>query len=234
MKKFIYEERSIGKLILLIGVLLAVPLLVLPFYPEDAVYIPAFLIPALFSILLGLGIGFLSGKKKEQESCRGYLYSSSMTVLAAWGYGIAAGAAPFVVAGQLTVVQALFEAVSGWTTTGLSVMNVEEVSHIFLFHRSFMQFCGGLGFVMMMLIFIQERESMNLYSAEGHPDRLLPNLGKTARAIFVMYCAFLAAGVIAYVLAGMPLFDSINIPCARCQRAAFPQGQTASALMTAF
>ena len=57
MKKFIYEERSIGKLILLIGVLLAVPLLVLPFYPEDAVYIPAFLIPALFSILLGLGIG---------------------------------------------------------------------------------------------------------------------------------------------------------------------------------
>ena len=85
MKKFIYEERSIGKLILLIGVLLAVPLLVLPFYPEDAVYIPAFLIPALFSILLGLGIGFLSGKKKEQESCRGYLYSSSMTVLAAWG-----------------------------------------------------------------------------------------------------------------------------------------------------
>ena len=108
MKKFIYEERSIGKLILLIGVLLAVPLLVLPFYPEDAVYIPAFLIPALFSILLGLGIGFLSGKKKEQESCRGYLYSSSMTVLAAWGYGIAAGAAPFVIAGQLTVVQALF------------------------------------------------------------------------------------------------------------------------------
>ena len=59
MKKFIYEERSIGKLILLIGVLLAVPLLVLPFYPEDAVYIPAFLIPALFSILLGLGIGCL-------------------------------------------------------------------------------------------------------------------------------------------------------------------------------
>lgn len=44
MKKFIYEERSIGKLILLIGVLLAVPLLVLPFYPEDAVYMPAFLI----------------------------------------------------------------------------------------------------------------------------------------------------------------------------------------------
>ena len=68
--------------------LLAVPLLVLPFYPEDAVYMPAFLIPAVFSVFLGVGIGFLSGKKKEAEGCRGYLYYSSMTVLAAWGYGL--------------------------------------------------------------------------------------------------------------------------------------------------
>ena len=44
----------------------------------------------------------------------------------------------------------------------------------------------------------------------GHLTDSFPNLGKTARAIFVMYCAFLAAGVLAYVLAGMPLFDSIN------------------------
>lgn len=209
MKMVIHKESSIGKLILLIGVLLAVPLLVLPFYPEEAAYAPVFLAPAAFSVLLGLGILFLSGKKKK-ESYRGHLYSSSMTVLAAWGYGILAGAAPFVLSKQLTPVQSLFEAVSGWTTTGLSVMDVAQVSRIFLFHRSFMQFCGGLGFVMMMLIFVQEKESMNLYNAEGHPDRLLPNLGKTARAISVMYCAFLAAGVLAYTAAGMPLFDSVN------------------------
>lgn len=97
-----------------------------------------------------------------------------------------------------------------------------------------MQFCGGLGFVMMMLIFIQEKESMNLYSAEGHPDRLLPNLGKTARAIFVMYCAFLTAGVIAYVLAGMPLFDSINHTMCALSTGGFPQERTVSVLMTVF
>lgn len=210
MKKFILEESSIGKLILLIGILLAVPLLVLPFYPEEAIYAPAFLIPAGCSVLTGLGIGFLSDHKKEEKDYRGHLYASSMTVLSAWGCGILAGASPFLLAGQLGVVQALFEAVSGWTTTGLSVVDVAETSHIFLFHRSFMQFCGGLGFVMMMIIFIQERESMNLYNAEGHPDRLLPSLGKTARAISLMYCGFLAAGTLAYVLAGMPVFDSIN------------------------
>lgn len=210
MKKLICRESSIGKLILLIGILLAVPLLVLPFYPEESGDAPAFLIPAVISILLGLGIGFCSHHKTEAASYRGQLYASSMTVLAAWGYGILAGAAPFLLTGKLGVVQALFEAVSGWTTTGLSVVDVKETGRLFLFHRSFMQYCGGLGFVMMMIIFIQERESMDLYNAEGHPDRLLPNLGKTARAISVMYCGFLVVGTLAYVMAGMPFFESIN------------------------
>ena len=199
MRKFIREESSIGKLILLIGMLLAVPLLALPFYPEESGDAPAFLIPAVFSILLGLVFGFLTRHKKEAYNYRGHLYASSMTVLAAWGYGILAGAAPFLLAGRLGVVQALFEAVSGWTTTGLSVVDVREAGRLFLFHRSFMQFCGGLGFVMMMIIFVQERESVNLYNAEGHPDRLMPNLGKTARAISLMYCGFLAVGTLAYV-----------------------------------
>ena len=210
MRKFIREESSIGKLILLIGMLLAVPLLALPFYPEESGDAPAFLIPAVFSILLGLVFGFLTRHKKEAYNYRGHLYASSMTVLAAWGYGILAGAAPFLLAGRLGVVQALFEAVSGWTTTGLSVVDVREAGRLFLFHRSFMQFCGGLGFVMMMIIFVQERESVNLYNAEGHPDRLMPNLGKTARAISLMYCGFLAVGTLAYVVAGMSVFDSIN------------------------
>lgn len=91
MRKFIREESSIGKLILLIGMLLAVPLLALPFYPEESGDAPAFLIPAAFSILLGLVIGFLTRHKKEAYNYRGHLYASSMTVLAAWGYGILAG-----------------------------------------------------------------------------------------------------------------------------------------------
>ena len=51
-------------------------------------------------------IGFLTRHKKEAYNYRGHLYASSMTVLAAWGYGILAGAAPFLLAGRLGVVQA--------------------------------------------------------------------------------------------------------------------------------
>lgn len=88
----------------------------------------------------------------------------------------------------------MFESVSGYTTTGLSVADVSRMPKIFLFHRSFMQFCGGLGFVMFMVSFVQEKQSMNLYSAEGHTDKIMPNLKSTARTIFfyMLYVFFLA------------------------------------------
>ncbi|MVB10197.1 Trk system potassium uptake protein TrkG [Caprobacter fermentans] len=195
---------------LLIGLLVAAPLIVLPFYPQDAAYAASFALPSLGSIAAGI-IVCLTGKRDDAEfEWRSSMQRSSLTVLFAWGWGIVFGAFPFVISKQLALVQALFEAVSGWTTTGLSVMDVSATPHIFLFHRSFMQFCGGLGFVMMMIMLVQDKQSMNLYNAEGHPDKLMPNLKKTAQTICLMYNAFLFIGTAAYVIAGMGLFDAIN------------------------
>ncbi|WP_267459236.1 TrkH family potassium uptake protein [Caproicibacter fermentans] len=63
---------------------------------------------------------------------------------------------------------------------------------------------------MMMIMLVQDKQSMNLYNAEGHPDKLMPNLKKTAQTICLMYNAFLFIGTAAYVIAGMGLFDAIN------------------------
>lgn len=134
---------------------------------------------------------------------------TSLTVLFAWGWGVWIGALPFIISGQLTVVQGLFEAVSGWTTTGLSVIDVQATPVIYLFHRSFMQYCGGLGFIMVMILFISSKQSMKLYSAEGHPDRIMPNIKKTAQVIFIIYNICLVFGTIAYRIAGMTWFDGI-------------------------
>jgi trk system potassium uptake protein TrkH len=207
----IFSNRSnIGKLMLLIGLLVAVPLIILPFYPQDKSYALAFIISSLSSIAIGT-IACSAGKKDDSKiEWRSSMQRGSLTVLFAWGWGVLIGALPFVISGQLTFVQALFEAVSGWTTTGLSVMDVSVTPHIFLFHRSFMQFCGGLGFVMMMVMLVQDKQSMNLYNAEGHPDKLMPNLKKTAQTICLMYNGFLIVGTLAYVIAGMSLFDAIN------------------------
>lgn len=209
MKKIAYNCSSYGKLMLLVSMIIIVPILVVPFYPEDAKYISSFLIPSFVSAVLGLAICVATGNGQGEMPDTYTMKNGSITVLFIWIYGFVMGALPFVISGQLTFVQALFESVSGFTTTGLSVMDVAVSPHIFLFHRGFMQFCGGLGFVMVMVMFIQGKQAMSLYNAEGHPDKLMPNLGKTARTICMMYITFLITGIILYTVFGMDLFDSI-------------------------
>lgn len=195
---------------LLIGLFVAAPIITLIWYPEDSIYTWYFLIPGGTSMILGTLI-CLFGKKDSDGAMdwRSSMGRSSLTVLFAWSWGVLMGALPFVFSGQLTMVQGLFEAVSGWTTTGLSVVDVTETPMIYLFHRSFMQYCGGLGFIMMMIMFISNKQSMNLYSAEGHPDRIMPNIKKTAQAIFIIYNICLVLGTVAYRFAGMTWFDGI-------------------------
>lgn len=210
MLKYLSERSSLGKLAILIGLFVMAPIIVLPWYPSELKYALSFIIPSGISILLGL-ILCVFGKKDSEVPMdwQAQIGRSSLTVLFAWGLGVIVGAAPFVVGNQLRVVQALFEAVSGWTTTGLSAMDVSITPQIYLFHRSFMQYCGGLGFIMMMIIFISNKQSMNLYSAEGHPDKIMPNIKRTSRAIFIVYNICLVVGSIAYRIAGMTWFDSI-------------------------
>ncbi len=206
---FFKDKNNFGKLIILIGILLAIPLLILPFYPSELKYAFSFFIPSVFSILLGLFLVLTMKKESNDLQWVKLMKNSHLTVLLTWIYGFIAGAIPFVLSGQLTFSKALFEAVSGWTTTGLSVMNVEKTPAIFLFHRSFMQFCGGLGFVMVMVMFLQGKQAMNLFSAEGHPDKLMPNLKKTARITLSMFVILLVIGSFSYILFGMPVLDSV-------------------------
>lgn len=72
-----------------------------------------------------------------------------------------------------------------------------------------MQYCGGLGFVLMMVMLVSGKRSMDLFNAEGHPDKLMPSLKQTAQTIFEMYIVFLILGTAAYAVCGMPLFDSL-------------------------
>ena len=210
MKNYWTNASDFGKLAILIGLFVAAPLIVLPWYPGDTKYASAFLLPAAGSILAGLLLCLIDRPSEDAVmKWRSQMGRSSLTVLFAWAWGPLIGSLPFIFGKQLHTLQALFEAVSGWTTAGLSVMDVRYVPKIYLFHRSFMQYCGGLGFILMMIIFISNKQSMNLYNAEGHPDKIMPNITKTARAIFVIYNVCLILGSIAYRIADMEWFDSI-------------------------
>ena len=209
MKRSWSDSSSFGKLSVLIGLFVLIPLVVLPWYPDNLQYSASFLIPGAVSIVLGVLICVFCKNEEASMSWKSQMGHSSLAVLFAWSWGPVIGSLPFLLGKQLGFLQSLFEAVSGWTTTGLSVMDVPQVPAIYLFHRSFMQYCGGLGIILMMIIFISNKQSMNLYNAEGHPDKIMPNIKNTAQAIFVIYNICLVLGCVAYRIAGMTWFDSI-------------------------
>jgi trk system potassium uptake protein TrkH len=199
-----------SKLLFLIGVLLAAPLLVLPFYPEEAAYAPSFVSPALALMALSFIPFFSAGRAAPRVTeWQSPLQRGSLPVMFAWCVSILGGAMPFVLSGRLSFLNALFESVSGWTTTGLSVVNVAALPHILLFHRSFMQYCGGLGFIIIIAILIRGKEVMNLYNAEGHSDRIMPTLRRTTQTIFLIYNGFLITGTVLYAVFGMDFFSAL-------------------------
>ncbi|MDR2047399.1 MAG: TrkH family potassium uptake protein [Clostridiales bacterium] len=197
-----------GKLVIFIGFLLLVPVCA-AFFTADLKYAPAFLIPALFAVVSGAVVGICAKQKNDVErEWQSPLRRDSAPVLFAWLFALILGAAPFIIGGQLRPFHALFESVSGWTTTGLTLSDVENMPKVFLFYRSFMQYCGGLGFILMVNMLVQGKQEVNLFNAEGHPDRIMPNLRKTSRAIFLLYNGFLAGGVVSYVVFGMNFFEA--------------------------
>ena len=182
----------------------------MPFYPADLQYLPAFLGPMLFSMLIGLSINALTRARREIiTEWQSPLQRGSLIILAVWTYGFIMGATPYIISGRLNTVRALFESVSAWTTVGLTLSDMATTPHIFLFYRSLMQYCGGIGFILMMVVVVQGKQAMTLYNAEGHYDRLAPSLRQTARVIVSIYCGFLLVGATLYKLFGMKLFDAI-------------------------
>ena len=103
---------------------------------------------------------------------------------------------PFILSGQLNFTQAMFEAVSGWTTTGLSVVDVTKTPNTFLLWRSTMQFFGGAGLAVVMLSAIIGPHGLGLYNAEGRSDRLLPHVEKSTKLIMMIYSSYVAGGII--------------------------------------
>ena len=210
LPKFIIGGSYYGIVIFLLGLLIACPLLILPFYPEEAQFAPAFLLPSLFSIVLGLLICVI--RPYQPSTAHGWqslVQKGSGPVLFVWLYAFIMGAVPFLLTMDMGFTLSLFESVSGWTTTGLTVVDVSKLPHILLLHRSFMQYCGGLGFVILIAVISQRQAAMSLYNAEGHPDMLRPSLRGTAKIIARIYISSLFIGTAIYAVLGMPVFDAL-------------------------
>lgn len=196
------------KIFFLVGVIMLIPLAMLVPFEDESKYASSFVLPSFISFFLGLIISFI-----KQNAARIISYGrqhETVIVFGIWIYAFIVGAIPFTISGQLNFICAFFESVSGWTTTGLSVMNVEQTPNIFLFFRSLMQFCGGLGIILLVLLFSSGPNAVALFSAEGHVDKLEPNLKSTARIMVLIYMGFTLLGTALYMFFGMSWFDAVN------------------------
>ncbi|MCK8825049.1 TrkH family potassium uptake protein [Fuchsiella alkaliacetigena] len=200
--------KYLGILTIAVGFFLLLPLLFLVFYPSEIDHLNYFLWPALLAISLGL-IFWKFGKNNSTDVILS-LEEGGIIVLGAWIIAILFSSFPFLLADKLNFTNAIFEAVSGWTTTGLSVINEAETSNLFLLWRSLMQFFGGAGLAVIMLSAIIGPHGLGLYQAEGRSDKLLPHVRRSTKLIMTIYSGYTLAGIVLYWLAGMSLFHAFN------------------------
>ena len=124
----------------------------------------------------------------------------------------------FALAGSISFLpissfeDAFFEAMSAITTTGLSVLNVTELPASLVFFRSYSQWLGGLGVVVLTLTVLNHsgRSASKLYSSEGGRENIRGNLLSSTRMIMAIYGGLTAAAFIVYGLVGMPWFDALT------------------------
>lgn len=200
------------------GMIQLLPLLCLPFYPEEVKWAPCFLFAGIGAIVLG----FISGRiLKGAEIVKLEKHYDAVLVVLVWISAIFISTIPWMLKGDYNFTQAAFEMTSGFSTTGLSVVDVDHTPHIFLLFRSITLFVGGVGLVLILTSVFSDKYGLDLYHAEGHTDRLMPNLAKSARLILSIYSGFILFGTIAYMFFGMPLFDAVNTSIAAVSTGGF-------------
>jgi len=183
------------------------PLLVLLTWPGESVYSIGFIIPGL--ILVGVGTGIWRAFRSSTP-INLTVQEGGVIVLLSWVVVCFFSALPFMIVQGLNFTQSIFESVSGWTTTGLSVVDVAKSSHMILLWRSIMQLVGGAGMAVIMLAAIAGPVGTGLSVAEGRSKQLVPHVRESVKLVLFIYAGYALIGIFAYLLAGMGLFDAIN------------------------
>ncbi len=202
--------KTLGQISLCESLLLLLPLVVALIYGETNV-VGAFLKTILICVALGFGIILLARPTSRVI----YAKESFVIVSLAWVVTSLLGALPFVFSGEIpNFVDAFFETVSGFTTTGASIVtDVEKMSYGILFWRSFTHWIGGMGvLVFIMAIIPVSDRSIHLMRAEMPGPivgKLVPKAKDTAKILYLMYISLTALQVIMLLFGGMSLFESI-------------------------
>lgn len=204
-------SRFIGLFTLFFIPWLTLPLAVSIFYGE---YGPALAFTVAITVGIFIGVPFYVWGRGHQ----GDLLRKEAFVIVTIGWLLISfiGALPFYLSGEIKgLIDCYFETMSGFTTTGASILtHIESLSKGILFWRSFTHWLGGMGIIFLFIIFIPNIGvgGKLLFDSEVsgfQADHIKPRIKDTAMSLWKIYLVFTALGIIALIMSGMNLFDSL-------------------------
>ena len=199
--------RDSSYLMIGIGIMCIIPLIFDLIYFEFDII--SFVVPAAISIALGLFFKkyFQNSTNKKMRLKHGMIISSF-----AWLWASVIGGLVFMLATNIPFIDGVFESMTALTGTGMTMFeNVEILPHSILFFRAFEQWIGGLGVVVMVIGILTKPGSVSskLYQSEARDERIKPSIKTTLEKTLEIYLIYTIFGIVLYLLAGMPAFDSL-------------------------
>ncbi len=225
--------KVIGFILIIEAMLLVLPMIIAFIYDEgDWKY---FLITALGVTVLGLIFYGLKTKKKNMHAIDGYF-----VVGLAWVVLSIVGAVPLCVSGSIpNFLDAIFEAVSGFTTTGVTVLkDVERLSHSMQFWRIMTQWIGGMGMLVFMLAIspvAMGGSAIHMLRAEAPgptTEKISPKISTTAKYLYLVYIILTAAQFICLIFAGLSPYHSLLTAFSTMATGGFSYMNTSLATLT--
>ena len=199
-----------GKLLEVFSLIMLLPVLVSVIYKEHEAF--AFLISAGISLVLGLTLRLLTRNADKTL----YAKEGFLIVSLAWVCASVIGSLPFYISGEIpSYVDALFETVSGFTTTGASILtDIEAMSHGMLFWRSFTHWIGGMGVLVFILAFVNNISDRSIHIMRAEMPgpivgKLVPRAKDTSKVLYIMYIVLTLVEIIFLWCGEMNLFESV-------------------------
>ena len=209
-------SRTVGLILLITGIFQLFPLLIAVIDHEPR-NILAYIESLCLILLVGGALVLFSRGGNRMFSAQEGFAATGLS----WIFMSAFGALPFFLSGQIpSYVDAFFEMVSGFTTTGASILtDVEALSRCNLFWRSFSHWLGGMGVLVFLLAVVPGARKnggtgiylMRAESPGPSVDKLTPHLRQTAMILYGIYILLTALCIVCLLLGGMPVFDSFCI-----------------------
>ena len=200
----------LGSVLKIEGILMLLPFLVAVIYGETEGYY--YLSVAILCVVMG---SMMTYRKPQNQVF--YLKEGCVATSLSWILMSLFGCLPFWLSGEIpSFTDALFETISGFTTTGASILSdVEALSHCAIFWRSFTHWIGGMGVLVFLLAVIplSGGSNINLMRAESpgpSVGKLVPKVRYTAQILYIIYFAMTLLEFIFLIAGKMPVFDAIN------------------------